>query len=339
MDKLDALASVVRLSDRVVRILGQNPGKFALQGTNTYLVGENPPYTLIDTGEGRPGYIPLLESALEHGVGDPSARPPRQHVSDVIISHWHPDHVGGLSSVLSLLRSLWDAQNAPLPFRPPRIHKFPHTGLLDERFQRAIQSVEPGMYTPSPGGSLFHDLHDGQSFFISRCNTSSDPDASFQVIHSPGHTEDSIALLFPSERVLYTADTVLGQGTTVFEDLGTYLLTLRSLLSYHDKYTVLYPGHGPVVHNGEQVIKMYIEHRMEREGQIVQVLQQVPEDIGGSWSTWGIVCKIYAAYPRDLWEPAAWSVNQHLHKLMTEGKVKRLSGEGKDTTWELQTKL
>ena len=190
------------------------------------------------------------------------------------------------------------------------------------------------MYTPSPDGSLFHDLHDGQSFPISHSDASSDSDASFQVIHSPGHTADSITLLFPSERVLYTADSVLGQGTTVFEDLGTYLSTLRSLLSYLDKDTVLYPGHGPVVHNGEQLIKTYIEHRMERESQIIQVLQQ-----GGTWSTSEIVSKIYAAYPRDLWEPAARSVNQHLYKLETEAKVERLGGEGKDTKWKLQSKL
>lgn len=241
--------------------------------------------------------------------------------------------------MLCLLRSLWDAQNVLLPFQPPRVHKSPHTVLPDDRFQHAIQSIEPGLYTPSPSGSLFHDLHDGQSFPISRSDTSSDPDASFRVIHSPGHTEDSIALLFPSEQVLYTADTVLGQGTAVFEDLGSYLSTLRSLLSYIDKHTVLYPAHGPVVHNGEQVIKTYIEHRMEREAQIVQVLQQAPGGIGGAWSTWEIVSKIYAAYPRDLWEPAARSVNQHLHKLVAEGKVEKLGGEGKDAKWKLQTKL
>ncbi|KAI9569034.1 beta-lactamase-like protein [Boletus coccyginus] len=336
MEKLQALASVVRLNERVVRILGQNPGKFTLQGTNTYLVGENPPYTLIDTGEGRPGYIPLLESALGHGIGDANAESQRQHVSDIIISHWHPDHVGGLFSVLNLLKGLWETRNASLPFQPPRIHKFPLKSLPDERFQHAIQSIEPGMYAPSPSGSLFHDLRDGQSFPIS---TASDPGASFQVIFSPGHTEDSIALFFPSEHVLYTADSVLGQGTAVFEDLGTYLSTLRSLLSFLDKDTAIYPAHGPVVPNGEQVVKTYIEHRMEREGQIMQVLQPAPDDLGGAWSTWEIVSNIYAAYPRDLWEPAARSVNQHLCKLVAEGKVERLGGEGKDTKWKLQTEL
>jgi hypothetical protein len=51
------------------------------------------------------------------------------------------------------------------------------------------------------------------------------------------------------------------------------------------------------------------------------------------------VSTIYAAYPQNLWEPAARSVDQHLGKLQAEGKVKRLGGEGKDIKWELLAKL
>ena len=78
------LADCVRLSPLVTRVLGQNPGVYSLQGTNTYLVGDGRSRILVDAGEGRPGYVPLLQSALTESGAD--------SVSDVVITHYHKDH-------------------------------------------------------------------------------------------------------------------------------------------------------------------------------------------------------------------------------------------------------
>ena len=77
----------------MVRILGGNPGKFSLQGTNTYLVGDGPRRILIDTGEGRPVYTEYLQRALKEQ---------NAVIDSIILTHWHHDHVGGVQQVLAL---------------------------------------------------------------------------------------------------------------------------------------------------------------------------------------------------------------------------------------------
>jgi hydroxyacylglutathione hydrolase len=76
-----------RLSERVGRVLGLNPGLMTGPGTNTYLVGRRQPI-LIDTGVGLPDYVPLLTRFLDaERLGD---------VARVALTHRHQDHMGGV---------------------------------------------------------------------------------------------------------------------------------------------------------------------------------------------------------------------------------------------------
>ncbi|KAL0568746.1 hypothetical protein V5O48_013234 [Marasmius crinis-equi] len=348
MEKLEALSSITRLSANVTRVLAQNPGKFTLQGTNTYLIGRQNPYTLIDTGEGKEEYIDMLEKALQENVSAQSAREP--DISDIIISHWHGDHVGGLPSVLSMLRRLWENRNPESPFKPPRLHKLPIPAGRQPtheyfRLPSILESIPSGLFARTSSGDAFHELQDGQHLQLSS--------VPLQILYTPGHTTDSIAIYLPDDRALYTADTVLGQGTAVFEELGPYIASLRKMKDFHSSssggtYDTLYPGHGPTVSNGVQLIETYIKHRLEREEQILKVLQSPPpapsddEPEDGSppsWSTWTIVKNIYAAYPESLWLPATSSVNLHMGKLEQEGVVKRLGGDGVHVKWGFNARL
>ena len=223
------------------------------------------------------------------------------------------------------------------------------------------------MYTAAPDGSVFHDLYDGQKFVTTdkgpetTTTTTAAAATLLEVLYTPGHSADSICLYLPIDRALYTADTVLGHGTAVFEDLAAYMKSLNNMLRFNNEtrnqgegekadglklsvaYDTLYPGHGDILTNGQETIATYIKHRMEREAQIVDVLRfPVPVELQssdsdldgqqllGRYGMWfGI---FYKFYPENLWLPATRSVHLHLKKLEGEGIVRCVGGgrEGYD---------
>lgn len=101
---LVALPAVERLSPACIRILGGNPGKFTLQGTNTYLLGTGRRRILIDTGEGRHAWINSVKATLEQENAT---------VDTALITHWHGDHTGGIKDLLSLSPTTRVYKNQP----------------------------------------------------------------------------------------------------------------------------------------------------------------------------------------------------------------------------------
>ncbi|KAH8724632.1 beta-lactamase-like protein [Phaeosphaeriaceae sp. PMI808] len=103
-DRLVPLPQVEKLSDRVIRVLGGNPSKFTLQGTNTYIVGQGARRLLIDTGEGKPEWIASIKSVLEKN---------NITIDKTILTHWHHDHIQGVPDLLELLPGTSIHKNDP----------------------------------------------------------------------------------------------------------------------------------------------------------------------------------------------------------------------------------
>jgi glyoxylase-like metal-dependent hydrolase (beta-lactamase superfamily II) len=142
------------------------------------------------------------------------------------------------------------------------------------------------------------------------------------VLHTPGHESGHCCFYDPADQVLFSGDNILGYGTSVIRppdgDMTDYLRSLERLLEFN--ISLILPGHGPMVGKPEAKIKEYIEHRLQRERQVLQALGKGQDTIGA------ITESIYADVRGPLKNVAEFSVQAHLIKLVREGKVKQEAG-------------
>ncbi|KAL8765938.1 MAG: hypothetical protein Q9209_007135 [Squamulea sp. 1 TL-2023] len=94
---LPSLPNTERISPNVIRVLGGNPGKFTLQGTNTYIVGTGSERLLVDTAQG----FDFWTSAIQELLTAENIT-----ISHVLLTHWHGDHTGGVPGLLKLYPDL-----------------------------------------------------------------------------------------------------------------------------------------------------------------------------------------------------------------------------------------
>ncbi len=146
-----------------------------------------------------------------------------------------------------------------------------------------------------------------------------------RAIHTPGHRFDHLCFFLEGQRTLFAGDLIAGVGTVVIippeGDMQHYLDTLRRLQSLDIAEIV--PAHGPIISDPEAKIAEYIAHRLDREQQVLQAL----EELSPGATIPALVQQIYVDVDPRLHPVAAWTVNAHLLKLEREGRVERVEPE------------
>lgn len=151
-------------------------------------------------------------------------------------------------------------------------------------------------------------------------------DTPLDVLYTPGHADDHICLR--AGRFLFTGDHIMGGSTVMVEDLVAYLDSLARLRKV--EIDRMFPGHGPEIDNPDEIIEQYIDHRLDREQQIIAAVQSGAASIGA------VVEDVYADVDQALHRIAAMSVAAHLRKLHQEGI---LHFEQREELWDSLVQL
>ncbi len=238
------------------------------------------------TGDGNWTYLlgssrPLL---IDAGVGHAShleaiAQAAPHGPTHIVVTHAHSDHVTGAPAI----HQRWPAaifSKHPWPLRDPQL---PWARLDDG----AIIATDEGDLT---------------------------------VLHTPGHAPDHLTLWHADSRTLFAGD-LLVQGSTVVipashgGSLADYLKSLERILQLNPARA--FPAHGPVIEDPAALIHHYVEHRAQRQDQVLAAMA------AGASTVDAITSTIYPAIAKDLVEMARESMLAHLIKLELEGGVSR----------------
>jgi len=296
----------------VRRVIAENPSKFTYHGTGTYIVGGDTAgrgdVVVIDPGPRLDSHRDALAAALDGCT-----------VRSILITHCHADH-SPLAAWLAAETGAPTVAFGPHGDDTWDIGDDPHEVLAAEQREADERRAACGAEPAEPVVEESTDREFAPDVTV-RTGDEVAAGAGWRMtaLHTPGHTSNHTCFTLDdgTTRTIFTGDHVMGWSTTVVSppdgDMTAYLESLRIVAGRADDVAV--PTHGSPIADPSRFVTELIEHRLERERQVLAAVRSGLDTIPA------MVEHLYVDVRRELHKPARRSVLAHLVKLVDDGTV------------------
>jgi glyoxylase-like metal-dependent hydrolase (beta-lactamase superfamily II)/8-oxo-dGTP pyrophosphatase MutT (NUDIX family) len=250
--------------------------------TNCYVVGTGAA-VIVDPGSPYPADQDVLDEALALLAARGTV--PRE----VILTHEHPDHVGGAAHLRA-------RHGLPVAAHPAAAERLRGVVPVDRLLADDEVIALPGT-----------------------------PARRLRVVATPGHAPGHVALLDETAGALLTGDLVATQGFIIVDpddggDMAVYLDSLRRARDLGAR--LLLPAHGYPSRHAAARFDEYLAHRLAREALVLDALAAARTPVTAE----ALLPIVYSDTPKAMWPFAARSLLAHLNKLAAEGRVGHAAG-------------
>lgn len=254
------------------------PTKPPATHTNCYLIYNSSEILIIDPGSPYEDEQQALAANVDDLVRE------GRTIREIILTHMHPDHVGGVNSLREHLGS--DVKVAA-----HRLTAEPLSGAIN--VDRLIEDDDEIVLSGSPQIVL-------------------------RAMHSPGHARGHLCFYEERTGTLISGDNIVGIGSVLIDPpeghMRDYLDSLQRMRDLPN-LSVIFGGHGPAIANPYTKLDEYISHRLEREQKIEEAVTE------GARTPKEIVARVYTDVAPAAHALAERAVLAHLEKLTEDGVV------------------
>jgi glyoxylase-like metal-dependent hydrolase (beta-lactamase superfamily II) len=244
--------------------------------SNIYMAADSDGLTLFDAGIDSPECLAGLSCCLGK-IGRAI-----EDIHTVVLTHGHPDHVGGSNAISRRANSriLLSADSLPEAVDPNRQDYFclpPQTRAIAPRMSQfdILENFRRTCGAWELDAARLTVIHDGEKIQAGR--------RTFQAIQTPGHDVGLLCFYETDSKVLLTGDLLKSSGagsalpwyTSTAGGVEAYLHSLERISSLHVQ--AAFPAHGALDGPFDEIVKETKDLILNREAAILTMLQAGPK--------------------------------------------------------------